>query len=107
MYSYPTVFVTVVSMIIANYVSQNMSSLPMVVASYSLDGTLLALENWSSQQVLLCKDLPSRGAAAVRVGVEYHISVSAGSVSSGWGRKMKSIRSCSGNSYAWLLISVV
>jgi len=63
-----------------------MSTLPLVVASFSLNGTFLALQDWSSQQILLCKDLPSQGAAAVRVGVEYHISVSPSRVGSVSGR---------------------
>ena len=50
-----------------------------MLASFSLNGTFLALEEGGdelSQQLLLCQDRPSRHRAAWRVGVHYQITVS-------------------------------
>ncbi len=51
----------------------------LVLASFSLNGTFLALdegEDQLSQEILLCRDRPSRHRAARRVGVQYCITVS-------------------------------
>lgn len=53
--------------------------LPLVLASFSLNGTFLGLDDGEdelSQQILLCRDRPSRQQEAWRVGVQYRITVS-------------------------------
>ena len=55
---------------------QGASTLPLVLASFSLNGTFLRLEEELTQQILLCKDRPSRARSAWRVGVQYYIEVS-------------------------------
>lgn len=52
-----------------------MHLLPLVLASFSLNGTFLGLEEELTQQILLCKDRPSRAGTAWRVGVYYIIRV--------------------------------
>ena len=58
---------------------QGTATLPLVLASFSLNGTFLGLEegvDLLSQRILLCRDNPSRHQAAWRVGVQYRTTVS-------------------------------
>lgn len=53
---------------------QGVSTLPLVAASYSLNGSFIGLED-VSDQILLCRDPQPRGGAVWRVGVQYNIQV--------------------------------
>ena len=51
---------------------QGPHTLPLVVASFSLNGSFLGLHN-VSDQLMICRDLPPRYQAAWRVGVQYKV----------------------------------
>ena len=54
--------------------SSQASSLSLVLVTFDLSGRLLGVEP-VSEQLLLCRDRPSRSSAAWRVGVHYEIAV--------------------------------
>ena len=51
------------------------ATLPLVLASFSLNGTFLGLDEEETEKIIICRDRPSRSHAAWRIGVQYQIEV--------------------------------